>query len=207
MGALRGFQAFVATVGVLVAATGCTDGEPADTGGGRTAIPTITTPDAQSLEALLAAPAEAMEALKAEYPGLAIVDTTELDVSPFDDVRERYGFVDGVVVEASSGDLSSMFLRLEIFADPGGAHSVLALERDRSYVDELVEVPGWPEVANFRVVEGRQDIWYGFVHGRAAVHLILEGGRFDSPEAAAAELGTALDIVQASLNETVPITE
>lgn len=204
---VRGFQAFVATVGVLVAVAGCTDDESADADGGRTAIPTITTPDAPSLEVLLAAPAEAVEALNAEYPGLVVIDTVRYDRATSADVYERYGFEEGVLLEASIGAWHSLLLRFDVFADHDSAGELLALNRERSYVDELVEVPGWPEVANFRVVKNRQDIWYGFVHGRAVVHLILEGGRFDSPEEAAAELGAALDIVQASLNETVPITE
>lgn len=204
---LRRFRALVATAAALGSLAACTGDEPADRDGGGTPTPTVAISSGPSLAALLAAPAEAMEALTAEYPQLAIVDTIRLDRAASDDVHEQHAFVEGVILSASTGLPHSVNLRLDVFANQDDARAFLDVYRERRYIHELVAVPGWPGVANFQAFEQAQDISYSFVHGRAVVYLELDHGRFDSPEAAAAALGTALDIVQASFDETVPASE
>lgn len=99
----RAFRASVAIVVVLAALPGCTGDQPTGNDRGET-TPTTTVGAAgePSLEALLAAPAEAMEALKANYPDLVTVDTFALDGTPTA-VYERHGYVQGGLIHARTG--------------------------------------------------------------------------------------------------------
>lgn len=201
----RGFQAFVAAVVTLATLPGCTgDGSARHDGGGPPQSATIGASGEPSLDALLAAPAEAIAALKVDYPDLVTVDTFMFDSTPTA-VYQRHRYVRGRLIQARTGNQHDVALRLDVFADQDEARGFLATYHRRRYIHQSVSVPGWPDVANFQALDQVQDILYSFVRGRSVVHLTLDHGRFDSKETAAAELGRALDLVNASLDETVPI--
>lgn len=201
----RALRAYVAIAVVLATLPACT-GEPS-TGNDR-GEPTPTTPvgaaDEPSLEAFLAAPGEAMEALKANYRDLVTVDTFVFDNAPAA-VYERHRYVQGRMIRARTGAQHDVALRIDVFTDQDGARGFLPTYHKRRYIHQRVSVPGWPGFANFQPLDQVQDISYSFVHSRAVVHVTLNHGRFGDEEAAASELGMALDVVKASLDVTVPI--
>lgn len=218
---LRGSLA-VLTIVMTVAVTGaCTGGDPVvRPGEGLPETPQGATPVGPTadptVEALLASVVDAVRALEVEYPNLSYQDPVRYDSFDPQDPRkhlyDQHGFVEGTRVIALNSTPRDLQLRIDVFGSRDGADGFRADFEDEfraTYEEEfhdheLVEVPGWPGTANFRTFDG-QFVSYTFVHGPAAVWLRLWTVEFESPAAAGVELGTALDLVQASLDETVPI--
>lgn len=215
----RVFLAILTTILLGVLSTACNAGRTNEEISARPGVsrsPTVPTAD-PTVEDLLAAAGTAVGVLETEYPDMDFRFSERYNsIQPGDErqgIYEKHGFVEGKRVGGVDESQNEAILRLDVFGSQDQARGFRTDFEEQyhfndevwSYVGDPVEVPGWPRTAHFQTQLGSQQISYIFVHGPAAVWLRLRAVEFDSPEAAGVELANVLDLVQASLNETVPI--